>query len=122
MMGEFSRRGEACTAFERALVSAADARSESLAVWLGLIGRVGLDAILALFDELGSEKVHVPTREHFFSALFRVQRDDEIRRRLAAGESVAVVAADFHLSLRSVYGIRNCEDADARANVVKGRA
>lgn len=121
MSGDFSKRGEACTPFERALVASEWSGSDGTGVWLGLIGRIGLDAMLAVFDELGSEKVHVPTREHFFAALWRVQRDAEIRRRLAAGEGVAVIAADFHLSSRAVYGIRNAEDAGSQRPVVKGR-
>lgn len=122
-MTEFSAKGEGCTAFERALVAESCPAGDAAAVWLGLMRRVGVDAILAVMDEFGTEKVHVPTRSAFFGTLWREHRDNEIRRRLMK-EPAAVVAADFGLSRQAVYAIRDHDsaaDAGCQRGVVKRR-
>lgn len=81
--GGFSERGDAPTEFERRLLQTA-AASESpwdlvaarLVTDLGL--EVGALALVAVLDELGGEKPHVPTREWFFRRLWAVHRDAQI--------------------------------------------
>lgn len=125
-MVRFSRRGERATEFERTLVAGAndDMRRETSSLFLGLARRIGVDALLAVFDEIGGEKVHVPTRESFFTALWQVERDAEIHRRLASGESPRVIADDFGLACRTVRHIRQSNRTDdvAATDMVEGRA
>lgn len=111
----FSHRGEPVTSFERDLVaSCSDARSP----FFGLARRIGVDALVIVLDEFASEKVHIPTREFFFAALYRVQRDADIVRRLADGETVDQVA-----SLHGVHRntIRNVARHTDRAAHVRAK-
>lgn len=119
---KFSRRGDGVTADERALVAEASAEhlTDIRAVWLHLAHRIGIDSLAVVFDEFGSEKIHVPTRAAFFAALYQRQRDAEILRRLANGDPPHQVARDFELTTRAVQYLatRNTQDAVSQATVV----
>ena len=125
-MVRFSRRGEPATEFERALVANADdgACREQVAMFLDLARRIGVDALLAVFDELGDLRVNVPSRATWFGVLWRQQRDAEIFRRLANGDSTYEIANSLGLSVRTVQHIaqRNHSADDARSSVVDARA
>ena len=125
-MRQFSGRGDGVTEFERALVRvAADdavAVGDAAAQWLLLAQRVGIDAVVAVFDEFGTEKVHVPTRESFFQALYRQQRNEAIRMELARGTPVCELAAAHHLTERAIRRIGAAADAGSEAGVVKAPA
>lgn len=122
-MKGFSGRGERCTELERSLVNR-PGTPEWTDGWVGLINTVGIDAIAAVMDWFGGEKIHVPTREAFFRALWREVRDAEIRRRIhVARERREVVAGDFGLAIRTIQRI--CKlghgaDDVARRRVVDG--
>ncbi|HPG93681.1 MAG TPA: hypothetical protein PLR28_03895 [Dokdonella sp.] len=122
-MSDFSSKGCPITAFERSLLVRGCGESDWVAVWVELMQRIGVEPIVAIMDEFGSEKIHVPTRESFFGALWRAMRDAEVRRRLAAGDSASVIAHDFGLSRALVYVIKNKDnaaDAVLQRRVVKG--
>lgn len=126
-MSDFSRKGHACTAFERALVDAASTECEGHALWVALARRIGVDQVAAIMDEVGGEKVHVPTRGSFFEGLFAAVRRTEIARRLANGENPTAVGRDYGMSRQAVSNIRNrlrratSADDRLRGRVVKGR-
>lgn len=125
-MNDFSRRGCPITQLERALLASADDMQEGVeAGWVALMQRIGVDPIIALMDEFGSEKIHVPTRQSFFAALWRARRDAEVVRRLAMKERVVSIASDFGISRALVYVIgKKANEADAveHRRVVKGGA
>lgn len=125
-MARFSRRGERATEFERALVAVADADTcrGTSALFLELARRIGVDALLVVFDEVGGEKLHIPTREWFVGELWRKQRDAEILRRLAGGEAAQSVADDFGVHERTVQRVaqrHGVDDAPPDA-VIEARA
>lgn len=99
----FSIRGEAPTDFECQLFLAALERAAASArpvdsPWLSIGQRIGVPALAVVFDELGGEKVHVPTRAAWFEALAQAQRDTRIRELLAAGVPHVTIAAEFQLT------------------------
>lgn len=116
-MRNFSRRGDAPTPFEAALVEQQDTSrlTDARHVWVDLAKTIGLHALFSLLDMIGGEKVHVPTREDLVSALWRQTRNAEIRAKLAAGASIAGVAAEYRITPRHVRTIRDGTDPDARA-------
>jgi hypothetical protein len=124
-MAQFSRRGERVTDFERALVaeSNAGALSEMRTLFLDLARRIGIDALAAVFDEVGGEKIHFPTREFFFSTLFRQQRDADIVRRLANGEPAESIGRDYDIHPNTVWhvGRHSKPDDVVRSRMVDGR-
>lgn len=73
---KFSGRGDTCTPFEQALV---DHNELDDSVWTTIAKRIGATNLAVVLDELGSEKIHVPTREDFFQRLYRPLRDAEIQ-------------------------------------------
>lgn len=116
---EFSERGEMVTELERELVASAPLEfPESMSdLWVLLARRIGVDALVVMFDEVGGEKVHVPTRAEFFSALYRPRRDTRIRELCAGGMSGADVAVQFGLTRMQVHRIVRARD-DARREIV----
>ena len=122
-MRQFSRRGERVTDFERALVAEADVSTLSgmRPTMLELARRIGIDALAAVFDEIGSEKVHIPTREGFFEALFKQRRDADIVRRLANGEPAESIGRLYGLHPNTVWhiGRHSVSDAVVRAGMVE---
>lgn len=122
-MIRFSRRGERVTDFERLLVSGCDviALTDIRAVWLSIARRIGVEQLAIVLDELGTEKVHVPSRENFFGALWQRQRDADIVRRLAGGEPPATLAREYGMSVRMVRHVaqRSRQDDAAGAGVVE---
>lgn len=80
-------------------------------VWVVIAQRIGVEALCVLFDELGSEKVHIPTRESFFDALWQPERDREIRAAIVGGAHPDVVALQYGLSRSRVLNI--VREADA---------
>jgi hypothetical protein len=99
----FSRRGDPPSAFECQLFAAAvDHAAQSArpidSPWLQIGARISVPALAVVFDELGGEKVHVPTRAAYFEALAQAHRDARIRELLAAGVPHVVIAAQFQLS------------------------
>ncbi len=125
-MIRFSRRGDRVTDFERLLVSECDviALTDIRAVWLSIARRIGIDQLAIVLDELGTEKVHVPSRENFFGMLWQRQRDAEIVRRLGNGEPAADIARDYGMSVRVVrhVGQRSRQDDAARPGMVERSA
>lgn len=103
-MVRFSRRGERVTDFERQLVAECGAAqlTEAKTLWLELARRIGVEALACVFDEVGGEKMHMPTRENFFRALYHQQRNAEIIRRLACGDSAELIGTDLGLTARMV--------------------
>jgi len=113
----WSRRGEAVTAFEAGLVARVDAAAlgDAARLWLELARAMGCEALLRLLDEVGGEKVHVPTRRSFFDALWRPLRDDAMRRAAAQGYSAAEIAPRFGVSLRrALHVLSLAEDRTTR--------
>lgn len=103
----FSRRGEAATPFERDLIAQLDAstlRSEQ-ELWIHLARRVGLDALLLIFDEMGGRKVWLPTRETFVQLGWDDIRRNEMLRMRAAGKSLREVARTFGVSRTTVIRV-----------------
>lgn len=113
-MAQFSRRGERVTDFERTLIAGADATAltEMRTLFMGLAQRIGIDALAVFFDEIGGEKIHFPTREFFFTTLFRQQRDADIVRRLANGEPARAIARLYGLHENTVWHIGRHSNPD----------
>ncbi len=104
----FSKRGQGITDFEQLLLIRARAdRPEAISdLWVGLSRRMGGDRLVVLFDELGGEKVHIPTREEFFADLYRPERNRAILDRLARRVSMAEICAEFGIDPRTVRRVR----------------
>lgn len=100
----FSHRGAAPTEFECALVLSAIAHSADTpqrfadSPWLPIAARIGVPALAVVFDEIGGEKVHVPTRAMFFEGLAQVQRDARILELLGQGLPQVTIATQFGLT------------------------
>ena len=116
-MRNFSRRGDAPTSFEHALVEQQDTSrlTDIRQIWVDLAKQIGLGPLFRVLDELAGEKIHIPTRQDFVNALWRQTRNTEIRAKLAAGASVEVIAAQYDIAPRTVRAIRAGNDADATA-------
>lgn len=110
----FSRRGEAPTQLELELVAHADTSriTESRQVWVSLAQRIGLAHLYTVLDELGGEKVHIPTRDVFAAMLLRGQRDAQIRALLHRRYRVTDIARMMGVSKQSVIRVRLSDDAD----------
>ena len=116
---QFSRKGEAPTAKELALMAEAMAERWPASVWMVIAQRLGavhgavaaVEALCVVFDELGSEKVHIPTRERFFESLWRPERNGEIAAAIAGGAHPDVVALQYGLDRTRVLHI--VREADA---------
>lgn len=71
----FSKRGELPTEYEVKLLSSAAGDSAWISVARSLARTLGADlgarALMAVLDEIPSEKVHTPTREQFMRKLAR---------------------------------------------------
>ena len=108
MAEQWSDAGDPPTAFERALVEqiATNQPRDSTEQMLTLVGRIGLEALCALLDEFGGEKVHIPKRRNFFAELYRPIRDRAVRESLRAGQTVTAVAEAFGMSAQNVIKIR----------------
>lgn len=91
MRPRFSRKGEAPTPDEVALIAAA--ANDPNNVWALIAARIGPAALCVVLDEIGGEKIHVPTREHFIRALWVPVRDLMVRDLIARGVSVRAAAA-----------------------------
>lgn len=105
----FSRRGNPPTDFELRLLQTAAEESAWLDIARQLMADLGTEAgaraLLVVLDALGSEKVHVPRREHLFRSLYRAERDEEIVARLdRPGETVTSVARAMN-----VHPVRVCQ-------------
>ncbi|MFO0293811.1 MAG: hypothetical protein ACK51F_10765 [Rhodospirillales bacterium] len=99
----FSSRGELPTEFECGLFATAIARAVASprpidSPWLYIGQRIGVPALAVVFDELGGEKVHVPTRAAWFEGLAQQARDTRIRELLAAGVPHVTIASEFRLT------------------------
>lgn len=95
MRPRFSRKGEAPTPKELALLAEALSDPCPTSPWLIIAQRIGVEALCVVFDELGSEKIHIPTRERFFEALWRPERNRAIAEAVATGRHPDDVAAEF---------------------------
>lgn len=109
-----SRRGEAPTQLELELVAHADTSriTESRQIWVSLAQRIGLTQLYTVLDELGGEKVHIPTRDVFAAMLLRGQRDAQIRALLHRRYRVTDIARMMGVSKQSVIRVRLSDDAD----------
>lgn len=109
-----SRRGEAPTQLELELVAHADTSriTESRQIWVSLAQRIGLAHLYTVLDELGGEKVHIPTRDVFAAMLLRGQRDAQIRALLHRRYRVTDIARMMGVSKQSVIRVRLSDDAD----------
>jgi hypothetical protein len=94
----FSRRGDAPTAYEVTLLNEAAQRAAVDSVWIIIAARIGADALAVVLDEIGGEKVSVPTREGFFRALHEPVRDARIAELLARGVPGRVIAEQTGIS------------------------
>lgn len=113
-MTEFSRRGESVTAFERELVERTPTiRPERDAdLWICIAKRIGIENLVIVMDELGGEKVHVPTRENFFAALYRPVRNRQIAdMQQSTGASLRDLGRAFNLSPTAVQRALVADDA-----------
>ena len=63
--------------------------------------RIGFDAARKLAEAFGGTQIPVPRGAH----AIRERRNEEIRRRYAAGESAAKIAREFKMTERWVYQI-----------------
>lgn len=126
-MNGFSRKGQSCTEFERALVASAIERGSEPSPWLAIVERVGLDMVVAVMDEVGGADIYVPSRAGFFGALLASVRATEIARRLANGDRPVDVARDLGMTRQAVDRARRRAGATTargdwiRGRVVKGR-
>lgn len=117
-MIQTGNRGSACTADERALVeqSGEHVYSDSTTTWLLLAQRIGVEALVAVLDELGGEKVHVPQRGTFFAELYRPIRNAQIRQLRAQEMGLSEIGAVMQMDRRRVWevlsGVR--DDAPTR--------
>lgn len=110
----FSRRGEAPTEYEAALLAEAARQPGVDSVWVLIGSRIGAEALAVVFDELAGEKIKVPTREGFFRALYEPIRDARIVALAAAGASTATISRQYGLSQRRIQMIlRRSGGADA---------
>lgn len=113
-MTEFSRRGGAVTEFERSLVEQTPmARPERDAdLWICIAKRIGIENLVVVMDELGGEKVHVPSRENFFAALYRPVRNRQIAdMRQSTGASLRAIGRAVNLSAPAVQRALAADDA-----------
>lgn len=110
----FSRRGEAPTDYETALLAEAARAPGVENIWVLIGSRIGAHALAVVFDELAGEKIKVPTREGFFRALFEPIRDARIIALAERGTPTAIIARQNGISARRVQMIirRSC-GADA---------
>lgn len=114
----FSRRGEAPTAYESALLEEAARQPQGDNVWVLIGSRIGAQALAVVFDELAGEKIKVPTREGFFRALFEPIRDARIVALADAGVPTLNISRDFGISRRRVQMIlRRNGGADGTAKL-----
>lgn len=124
MENKFSTRGEPVTQFERELVATCAMEfPESMSdVWVLIARRIGVDALAIVLDEIGMEKIHVPSRVQFFLALYRPHRNRMIRELAAAGESHREIAKRFGLTKFAVTSaLSGAADDESAANVVRAR-
>lgn len=127
MSRQFSERGLPVTAFERALVAQADTArlTDASGQWVLLAQKVGLEAIVAIMDEFGTEKIHVPTRQQFIQALYRPVRNAQIQALAAGGMPAGEIAQRMGMCRQMVHNIlaagANAEDGIGQPEVVKAR-
>jgi len=120
----FSTRGEPATEFERALVAnCAMEFPESMSdIWVVIARRIGVDALVVILDEIGMEKIHVPSRTQFFLSLYRPHRNRLIREMAAAGMSHRQIAKQFGLTKFAVtWALSGLGDDKRAENVVRAR-
>jgi hypothetical protein len=120
----FSRRGEPATPFERELLQhrgTPPAHSEQ-ELWVELVQRVGLDALLHIFDDMGGRKVWIPTRETFIRLVWSDLRDAEIHRLHAASMTINQIATRMGLNQRTVRHVVQRRPFSAAAKRAKQRA
>lgn len=112
-MTEFSRRGEAVTTFERTLVEQAptDRPDRDADVWVCIAKRIGIENLVAVFDEFGTYKIYVPTRESFFGALYRPVRNRQIADMRQRGSSLRDIGRALNLSATAVHKALIADDA-----------
>lgn len=98
---QFSGPGDRPTMFETELLASAQQPDD---VWVLIGQRIGAEALFAIFDEIGGEKVSVPSRESFVRRLYQPQRDEAIVHAFAElGLPLDDIARSFGLD-RSVVG------------------
>ena len=101
----FSRRGQPATIFEAQLVAEAviSAPDRDLSRWVLIAQAIGVDNLVKVLDEFGTEKVHFPSHEQFFQMLYRPVRNQQIRdMRNRTGASLRDIGADFGCSHAAV--------------------
>ena len=93
-MIEHGSRGDPASTVEAELVGTAIDRrlADSTLQWVELAKRIGVHALVAIFDEFGGEKIHIPSRRAFFEALYRPIRDARIHALRAQGLSCVEIA------------------------------
>lgn len=104
-MREIGQRGDPCTDTERQLAAQAESGcpADATGQWLLLAQRIGLDALVAIFDEFGGEKIHIPQRSNFFEALYRPIRNARVHELRAQGYSASEIASKTGLDRRRVW-------------------
>lgn len=117
-MHHFSRKGECPTADELAILARASANASS--VWVAIAQRIGAAALFVVLDEIGGEKMHVPTREHFVHGLWVPMQRDTILALRAAGVPAREIAEQLNVSRRHVCNV--ARTAHARDDSAHPRA
>lgn len=103
-------RGDAATLFERDLIAQYDTRQPRTAtdVWTALAQRIGADALVAVLDEFGGEKISIPSRREFFATLYRPYRNAEIVRLHATGFSLAELGRQYGVNKSTILKALRC--------------
>ena len=72
--------------------------------FVALVQDVGAEAVVAVLDEFGSEKIHVPTPDSLVNNLARLRRDEEMRAKYRESEG-GVDVEQLALDYSNVYGL-----------------
>lgn len=101
----WSRRGEAPTEYEIALLQRVTEAQPVTDVWAIIAGRIGVQAMAVVLDELGGERVNVPTRAGYFRRLHApllAQRAQELAQTMPVGEVAKVLGVSRRWAYRLV--------------------
>ncbi len=102
----FSKHGDAPTAFERQLVDAIDPKLER-DVWALIARLIGAENVAVVLDYAAARAVNIPRREAFFRRLWKPQRDAAILSLVRAGNNDAIVAELCGCSEDAVFRVRH---------------
>jgi hypothetical protein len=100
----FSKTGDPCTDFERALLDKAKipAPQNLREQWVSIGQRIGADNLVIVLDEFASTRPYVTPRRLFFADLYRPLRIDSVVFLRGQGFSGAEIAKRLGISERTV--------------------